>query len=70
MILDDNGNVIKSGYIAKSAIYGTHIFSTLEAAKLYVTRETFPKVKYFFYDPKDERYYSFTAYEEINVNAN
>lgn len=69
MILDDKGNVIKSGYIAKSAIYGTHIFSTLEAAKLYVIRETLPIVRYFFYDQKDGKYYSFTAYEEINTNA-
>ncbi len=67
MILDDKGNPIKSGYIAKSHIYGTHIFSTLEAAKLYVIRETLPKVEYMFYDLKDERYYRFTVYEEINT---
>lgn len=62
LILDDNGNPIKSGYVAKSKIYGTKIFSTLEGAKLYVERELLPEVVYMFYDFKDMQYYMFTAY--------
>lgn len=67
LILDKQGNIVKSCYIAKTRIYGTQIFATLEEAKTFVANEALPKVWYAFYDFKDERYYSFVAYEEFNL---
>jgi hypothetical protein len=66
-ILDDNGNIIKSCYVAKTTMYGTKLFSTLEGAKEFVKYEILPRVLYMFWDSKDARYYSFTAYSIIDL---